>query len=40
LMPLNPRTGKTDRRTLSEAELLDFRLKQAGKSASGVKMGK
>ena len=39
-MPLNPKTGKTDRRLLSEAELLEFRLKQAKESRAQVKKGK
>ena len=40
LMPLNPKTGKTDCRALSEAELLEFRLKQAKESGTQVKKGK
>jgi hypothetical protein len=39
-MPRNPETGKTDRRTLSEVELLDFRLKQAEERGTEVKRGK
>jgi hypothetical protein len=39
-MPLNPRTGKTDRRQMSEAELLEFRIKQANKLGTQVKKGK
>jgi hypothetical protein len=39
-MPQNPSTGKTDRCTLSEAELLEFRLKQAEGSRTEVKKGK
>lgn len=40
LMPQNPKTGKTDRRALSEAELLEFRLKQAEGARAEVKRGK
>jgi hypothetical protein len=39
-MPLNPKTGKTDRRTLSESELLEFRVKQAEERQTGIKRGK
>ncbi len=41
LMPINPRTGKTDRRTLSQDELLQFRIKQKGeRRAPRLKKGK
>jgi hypothetical protein len=33
-MPLNPRTGKTDRHQMSEAELLEFRIKQVNESGT------
>ena len=40
LMPQNPSTGKTDRRALSQAELLEFRQKQTEDSRAAVKRGK
>ena len=41
LMPINPRTGKTDRHASTKEELLEFRTKQAEKErAAGVKKGK
>jgi hypothetical protein len=39
-MPLNPKTGKTDRRTLSASELLEFRVKQAEEQRTEVQRGK
>jgi hypothetical protein len=40
-MPVNPKTGKTDRRALTKAEFFEFRIKQVGKKqAAGVKRGK
>ncbi len=39
-MPLNPKTGKTDRRALSEAKLLEFHLKQVKESGMQVKKEK
>jgi len=40
-MPINPRTGKTDRHASTKEELLEFRTKQAEKErAAGVKKGK
>jgi hypothetical protein len=40
LMPKNPRTGKTDRRARSEAQYLEYRIKQAEDWGSEVKRGK
>ena len=39
-MPQNPSTSKTDCRVLSQAELLEFRQKQAEESQATVKRGK
>jgi hypothetical protein len=38
-MPQNPKTGRMDRHALSEAELLEFRLRQQ-EQQSAVKKGK
>jgi len=41
LMPVNPKTGKTDRRVLTKAELFEFRTKQVEKRhAAEAKRGK
>ena len=39
-MPLNPKTGKTERRALSESELRAFRIKQAEERRTEVRRGK
>src|SRR5712691_238954 len=40
LMPLNPTTGKTDCRSLSAAELREFRIKQTNNSRAEIEKGK
>jgi hypothetical protein len=40
MVPINPDTGKTDRRALSETEIMDFRIKMMEEARSEVRRGK